>query len=323
MFWRIPADLTTDELRTIVRGLELNDDAELVNPDALNQIRPKNQTNSSASSKKKKQKKKARQDKTDKKDKRQRKEKKKNEQRKREEKKRREKEKKDDRIHDIRDEESDESDEDDVADVNGANSEGESGEGDSGKGSKMTTAAQRRKAMQSMLARRKGKKGGDRETTGSGYVITCNLLIFSLPILKDIDSLEAMGLGANRFCNYDLGLKWVNQIKILGVYFGSTKSSSEIDLNWTTKIQQIKHNISLWEKRNLGLLGKICIIKSLLLSQFIYTMQAISLPEKALAEVNTILYRFLWRKKNCKIVTSDFFICSKSQYISPCNDLDL
>ena len=30
---------------------------------------------------------------------------------------------------------------------------------------------------------------------------------------------------------------------------------------------------------------------------FIYVIQAIVLPEKALTEINTLLYRFLWRKK--------------------------
>jgi len=110
---------------------------------------------------------------------------------------------------------------------------------------------------------------------------------------------EAMGIGLNRHEKFGFGLKWVDNIKILGVYFCNTKSASEIDLNWTLKITQIKQLILNWEKRNLGLLGKICIIKSFLLSQFIYVMQAICIPETVLKEVNTILYRFLWRKANC------------------------
>ena len=37
----------------------------------------------------------------------------------------------------------------------------------------------------------------------------------------------------------------------------------------------------------------------LLLSQLVYVIQAICLPENALKEINSLLYRFLWRKKDC------------------------
>ena len=75
--------------------------------------------------------------------------------------------------------------------------------------------------------------------------------------------------------------------------------ASEIELNWTGKIQKIKQTIQNCEKRNLSLIGKICIIKTFLISQFVYVMQAICIPEKVLTQINSILYRFLWRKKNC------------------------
>jgi hypothetical protein len=111
---------------------------------------------------------------------------------------------------------------------------------------------------------------------------------------------EAMLIGSKRNENaIDVGFKWVNTIKILGIYFSKNKCASEIDLNWKDKIKHIKQIIIKWEKRNLNLLGKICVIKSFLLSQFVYLLQAISLPEDVLKEINTILYRFLWRKRDC------------------------
>jgi hypothetical protein len=111
---------------------------------------------------------------------------------------------------------------------------------------------------------------------------------------------EAMWIGANR--NKDdtfFDLKWVNEVRILGIYFAGNKSASEIRLNWQPKITQLKQAIQNWEKRNLGVLGKICVIKSLLVSQLVYAIQALSIPDNVLDEINTILYRFLWRKKNC------------------------
>lgn len=110
---------------------------------------------------------------------------------------------------------------------------------------------------------------------------------------------EALGIGSNRNVNFGCGIKWVKQIKILGIYFDNTKCASELDLNWNCRIANIKQQILSWERRNLGLLGKICVIKSMLLSQFIHIMQAICIPQKVLKEINTILYRFLWRKKDC------------------------
>ena len=109
---------------------------------------------------------------------------------------------------------------------------------------------------------------------------------------------EAMWLGANKTNDMTgFGLIWVSEIKVLGILFSNNYSASEIDKNWTEKIKVIKSIILQWEKRNLSLLGKICVIKSYLVSQLIHVMRVISLPEKVLTEINTILYRFLWKKK--------------------------
>ena len=110
---------------------------------------------------------------------------------------------------------------------------------------------------------------------------------------------EAMWLGTKKYNKKDFGFRWVNEIKILGIYFSRAHSASEIERNWTDRIQAIKRMICAWEKRNLSYLGKICVIKSFLVSQFIFVMQAISIPDKVLTEINTIFFRFLWRKKNC------------------------
>ena len=110
---------------------------------------------------------------------------------------------------------------------------------------------------------------------------------------------ESMGIGCRKNDIYKIGVKSVKEVKILGIYFNSAKTASEINKNWTTKIIKIKSIINGWEKRNLGLLGKVCVIKTFILSQFIYLMQCICIPDKVLREINTLMYRFLWRKQNC------------------------
>ena len=49
---------------------------------------------------------------------------------------------------------------------------------------------------------------------------------------------------------------------------------------------------------NLSIAGKVCIIKTFLISQFVYIMQALVVPDPVLTQVNRILFRVLWRKKD-------------------------
>ena len=77
------------------------------------------------------------------------------------------------------------------------------------------------------------------------------------------------------------------------------KCASHIDENLSERIVKIKRLIPIWEKRNLSVVGKICIIKAFLISQVVYVMQALVVPENVLIEINRLLFRFLWRKEDC------------------------
>ena len=44
-------------------------------------------------------------------------------------------------------------------------------------------------------------------------------------------------------------------------------------------------------------MGKIVIVKCFLVSQLIYIMQSIGLPEKVLIDVNRLFYKFIWQKR--------------------------
>ena len=124
---------------------------------------------------------------------------------------------------------------------------------------------------------------------------------------KDISGLsinrtksEVMWLGSNvNLANEGLGLKWVNETKILGIFFSNRISTSQNEKNWKTRIENVKRIIKTWEKRNLSIIGKICIIKTFLASQFVYVMKTLILPDTVLTEINRIFFRFLWRKRDC------------------------
>ena len=44
-------------------------------------------------------------------------------------------------------------------------------------------------------------------------------------------------------------------------------------------------------------MGKICIVKSLLLPQIIFIMQALVAPADIIKRLNTLFFRFIWKKK--------------------------
>ena len=50
-------------------------------------------------------------------------------------------------------------------------------------------------------------------------------------------------------------------------------------------------------KRNLSLIGKIHIVKTFGLSQLVFIMKSIAIPRKVLEDVNTLFFKFVWKKQ--------------------------
>jgi hypothetical protein len=110
---------------------------------------------------------------------------------------------------------------------------------------------------------------------------------------------ECMWLGSTKKCTDTVdNLRLKSRVKILGVIFGNDTTASHIPENWNERIANIKRIIKQWEKRNLSILGKVHVIKTFLMSQLVYIMQAIVIPDKVLIEINRLFFRFLWRKKD-------------------------
>ena len=68
----------------------------------------------------------------------------------------------------------------------------------------------------------------------------------------------------------DVGLQWkTNSFKTLGINF-SLNINSLYELNFIPKLAKIEQTLNCWRHRNLSLLGKVTVIKSLLLPQLLY-----------------------------------------------------
>ena len=131
--------------------------------------------------------------------------------------------------------------------------------------------------------------------------------------LKTFSSFSGLNININKCSMLFMGrnvhegelienIKIVDKVKIVGIFFSNDKSSSELKENWEGRLDKIKGIINNWMKRKLSIIGKVQVIKTFVLSQFVYVLQSLSLPEHVLQEVNTIIYRFIWKKDNldCK-----------------------
>ena len=68
-----------------------------------------------------------------------------------------------------------------------------------------------------------------------------------------------------------------------------------IKINYADKIAQIKNSVKIWRRRFLSPLGKITVIKSLLLPKITHLLTALPKPDtETLNIISGIFYDFLW-----------------------------
>ena len=138
-----------------------------------------------------------------------------------------------------------------------------------------------------------------------------------LEALKDIDEFRKIsgltlnigksigfGIGASKDIRGNPGnIQWKNKkenTKILGIYFNSSKEASDIEENWIPKIEKIKELAIKLQRRKVTLWGKVLLCKTFLLSQVAYNIQALSMPAKFIVELESICFKFIWKKQNDK-----------------------
>lgn len=92
-------------------------------------------------------------------------------------------------------------------------------------------------------------------------------------------------------------IKFSTRLFVLGVYFSTDEASTDVNENWEPKIQVLEKKLKSWARRDLSIIGKILLVKTFGLSLFIYLMQSIGMPEWVIKRVNTMFFRFIWKKK--------------------------
>ena len=91
-----------------------------------------------------------------------------------------------------------------------------------------------------------------------------------------------------------------NPFKTLGIIF-CTDTSFNDALNLENRLSKIKNLIKIWKQRNLSWIGRIMIIKTLIISQITHLLSAIYIPDKFLKEMDKLIFSFLWNNKPARI----------------------
>ena len=106
-----------------------------------------------------------------------------------------------------------------------------------------------------------------------------------------------IGVQQQQNSSESFGCKWVQQIKILGITF-SNNNSEITKINIEPKILQVKKEMAQWRRINLTPLGKITVIKSLLLSKLVHLLTALpNPPQDDLKQLERMFFSFLWQGK--------------------------
>ena len=116
---------------------------------------------------------------------------------------------------------------------------------------------------------------------------------------------QALWIGANAGSEEKLcpenDLRWMSdKVKTLGVWL-STDPEIMLKANYEEKITKLEASLGCWELRRLSLLGKITVLKSLIVSQLTYILSPLPTNQCAIDEVNTLFFKFLWDGKGDKI----------------------
>ena len=97
-----------------------------------------------------------------------------------------------------------------------------------------------------------------------------------------------------------LQLTWTHDpVKILRIHFSYDEKQNNYH-NFPIKIQTLQTNLDLCKSRNLTLFGMVLIIKSIGLSQLVYSASNLNVPIDFTNDTQKKLSSFLWKKKRTK-----------------------
>jgi hypothetical protein len=100
----------------------------------------------------------------------------------------------------------------------------------------------------------------------------------------------------------DLNLNWTTSFTLLGIKFNILNIKDTLDLNLENKITDITKLLNLYKHRNLSLMGKVTVIKTLAIPKLIHILTVLPNPtSQFISKLNEVFSIFLWKNKKGKI----------------------
>ena len=106
-------------------------------------------------------------------------------------------------------------------------------------------------------------------------------------------------IGSKKYSNdvlcHDRNLSWgTTKFKLLGVNF-DVNLENMVDCNYRDKLSQIKNLINTWSKRNLTLIGRISVVKTLILPILNHLIMTLPNPnDEMVKKIDNLIYSFIW-----------------------------
>ena len=117
----------------------------------------------------------------------------------------------------------------------------------------------------------------------------------------NLDKTEGIWIGNNNnsLPHSSLGkIKWPTEpVRCLGIFLGQDKKKCEY-LNWWLKLEKIENQLNLWKMRKLTLIGKITVIKHLILPKLLFSCQFFETPCGFVKKFENLVYRFIWNSND-------------------------
>ena len=124
-------------------------------------------------------------------------------------------------------------------------------------------------------------------------------------LLLNSSKTEICGIGVKRGVDVALcGMKSVNlltdSVKILGIYFSYNEELLK-EKNFISVIKKIERVLGVWRMRNLTLVGKITVLKSLMFSKIVFVSYLSNIPQCIVKSLTKMKNDFIWDGKPPKI----------------------
>jgi len=98
-----------------------------------------------------------------------------------------------------------------------------------------------------------------------------------------------------------LGIAWPKEpLRTLGVYISYDEEKCN-ELNFHRRLEKCRQILNEWKQRNLTMLGRALIIRTFIVSQFLFTCGAVEIPDRFLSELEKFMFDFVWKGKKPKL----------------------